>query len=83
MPFDLGAALNTALDKGFDVWVDSEKAKNYTPGVQTVGQRDGQGGTMQAGQSSMVLPSWANNPAVKWGAVAVVVLVAVFVIRKL
>lgn len=81
--FDFGGALNKVLDKGLDIWVDTEKAKNYAPGAQTVGQRDAAGGTGQAGQpaGSMVLPQWANNPLVM-GGVAVAVLLLIVVIAK-
>jgi len=83
MAFDVGEALNKVLTSGLDIWVDTEKARNYTPGAQTVGQRDNQGGTMPAGQPAMVLPAWANNPYIKWGAVAAGILVVVWVARKL
>lgn len=84
MPFDFGGALQNVLDKGLDIWVDTEKTKNYAPGVQTVGQRDAAGGTQQAGQPAVaMLPQWANNPAVMWGAVAVGVLLVVVLLKKL
>lgn len=83
MAFDLGGALNKVLDSGLDIWVDTEKAKNYTPGAQTVGQRDASGGTIAAGQSSgLALPAWANNPAVMWGGIALAVVVVVLLLRK-
>jgi hypothetical protein len=85
MAFDIGGALDKVLDKGLDIWVDTEKAKNYSPGAQTVGQRDtATGGTGPAGQpASGVLPQWANNPAVMWGAIAVGVLLVVVLLKKL
>jgi hypothetical protein len=84
MAFDFGGALDKVLDKGLDIWVDTEKAKNYAPGAQTVGQRDAAGGTGQAGQPAAAgLPQWAANPAVMWGAIAVGVLLVVVLLKKL
>ncbi len=83
MPFDIGQALQGVLDKGLDVWVDSEKAKNFRPGAQTLGQRDAMGTTGQAGQpAANVAPAtWMQNPAV-WIAVGVGVLVLVVIAVK-
>lgn len=84
MAFDFGGALDKVLDKGLDIWVDTEKAKNYQPGAQSVGQRDpATGGTIPAGQSSSALPTWANSPAVMWGAIALGLVVLVVVLKKL
>lgn len=85
MAFDFGEALNNVLNKGLDVWVDTEKAKNYQPGAQTVGQRDAAGGTGPAGQpaASGVLPQWANNPAVMVGGAVVLLLLVIVLAKKL
>jgi hypothetical protein len=84
MAFDFGEALNNVLNKGLDVWVDTEKAKNYQPGAQTVGQRDASGGTGQAGQPAATgFAQLANNPALMWGAIAVGVLLVIVLAKKL
>jgi hypothetical protein len=83
--FDFGQALNSVLDKGLDIWVDTEKSKNYQPGAQTVGQRDAAGGTGQAGQpaASVMLPQWANNPAVMVGGAVILLLLVIVLAKKL
>lgn len=84
MAFDFGEALNGILDKGLDAWVDTEKARNFKAGAQTVGQRDAMGGSIPAGQpSATVLPQWASSPAVQIGAVLVGVLLLAVLLKKL
>ena len=41
MAFDFGGTLENVLNKGLDIWVDTEKAKNYAPGAQAESSRMG------------------------------------------
>jgi hypothetical protein len=83
MAFDFGGALNNVLDKGLDVWVDSEKARPFSAGAQTPSTRDASGNAVATGQASGTLSAAIqSNPAVWIGVAAVVVLLIVLAVKK-
>lgn len=80
--FDIGGALDKVLTAGVDIWADSEKARNYSAGAQTVATRDAAGNAIPVGTNGGMAAVNLQNPLVVGGLVLIGVILLAAVLRR-